>query len=129
MAITNFQRLYRRTSFIAVATTANQVAMSVDLSAYASNDCGYHFMVKLTPVHGSGGVLASTYSSVRGYKLSSNTFQADASGIIGSTHLSSGGSGVVGFQFSGNTFQITLDGGGTTGPMLLEVEGIIAAQT
>jgi hypothetical protein len=125
-SITKNDRLYRRTSMIVAATTANQSVFALDLSSYGGTStrrAGFHFILKCCPVHGSPSVTATDIYSVTGRRGSGATGLLDWADLV-TTALKTA-SGAVDFTLVSNVLTCRIDGGAGASPMIFEIEGII----
>ena len=108
------------TSFVVVATTANQVALSIDLSAYgtASNSAGYHFIFIITTLNQTPSARVDSIWDVQLFRQAAGSVQ-----IHSQTAIKAPTDAFVDFALSSNTLQCRIDGGVAETPVSIYCEG------
>jgi hypothetical protein len=124
VAITKNHAINRRASFVLAATTANQVALSIDLSGYGGSaglDARFALKVLVTPGFFSPSTDALDYYFISGKRSGASAW----SSTITATSMKGAASGLVDFNFSTNTLQVRVDGAAAQSTVAVEVTGLV----
>jgi hypothetical protein len=126
-AVSKNHRIYRRSSFIVVATTANQVVLSVDLSAYgggATTEAAVHLILTSAVVQGTPA--SGIYEIVDFYASRFNSGAGGNWANLSTRSVKPTPSGFIDLVFSGNTLQVRVDGQANQMAMIFELEGLVS---